>query len=371
MGVIILPQRFYDTLDTQNALLASIASHTGTEGIAINNWEDVQRLVRMGLAEKMFKPGDQFISSYDTGQVVWDLIGFHDIPTDKKYTKAMTLQAHNCILNVQFDAPEALYYAEEELPAGEQVVTLNNEKYKFTTGQAVPEGGQVVIASWQSAEGDGRYVPTKITTYEADRTTVIESGLDVTSIESGEDTLSPVNDHSRCRYGSNNYKESAIRQWLNSEESSFTWAPKTNFDRPPTGAPYTGVGFLKLLDPDLVAVLGAVDKQVARNTVTDDGGQDLFSDKVFLLSRVEVFGGTEGTTTGEQPYPYYSALAVNPTTDPLAGRIKYLDGSARFWWLRSPYTGNAYTPRCVGASGTVGINYAGIASGAAPACCIV
>jgi hypothetical protein len=75
MGVIILPQRFYDTLDTQNALLASIASHTGTEGIAINNWEDVQRLVRMGLAEKMFKPGDQFISSYDTGQVVWDLIG--------------------------------------------------------------------------------------------------------------------------------------------------------------------------------------------------------------------------------------------------------------------------------------------------------
>jgi hypothetical protein len=141
----------------------------------------------------------------------------------------MTLQAHNCILNVQFDAPEALYYAEEELPAGEQVVTLNNEKYKFTTGQAVPEGGQVVIASWQSAEGDGRYVPTKITTYEADRTTVIESGLDVTSIESGEDTLSPVNDHSRCRYGSNNYKESAIRQWLNSEAVIFHLGTQNQF----------------------------------------------------------------------------------------------------------------------------------------------
>jgi hypothetical protein len=372
MGITILPQKFYEALDTQNALLASIASHVGTDGIKISSWEDMQRLNRMGLAEKMFKPGDQFISSYgDTGQITWDLIGFHDIPTDKKYTKAMTLQAHNCILNVQFDAPEALYYAEEELPAGEQVVTLNNEKYKFTTGQAVPEGGQVVIASWQSAEGDGRYVPTKITTYEADRTTVIESGLDVTSIESGEDTLSPVNDHSRCRYGSNNYKESAIRQWLNSEESSFTWAPKTNFDRPPTGAPYTGAGFLKLLDPDLVAVLGAVDKQVARNTVTDDGGQDLFSDKVFLLSRVEVFGGTEGTTTGEQPYPYYSALAVNPTTDPLAGRIKYLDGSARHWWLRSPHTGNASYPRGVYASGSVSYCNAYYAYGAAPACCIV
>jgi hypothetical protein len=372
MGVIILPQRFYDTLDTQNALLASIASHTGTEGIAINNWEDVQRLVRMGLAEKMFKPGDQFISSYgDSGQIVWDVLGFRDVPTDRKYTYAMTLQAHNCILNVQFDAPEALYFAEAELPAGEQVFTLNNLKYTFTTGQAVPVGGQVVIVSWQSTEGAGQYVPTKITTYAADRMTPIESELDVAPVESGEDTLTPVNHHQRCRYGSNNYVESAIRQWLNSDAASFAWTAKTNFDRPPVEAPYTGAGFLKLLDPELVAVLGAVDKQVARNTVSDGGGQDLFSDKVFLLSRVEVFGGTEGTTTGEQAYPYYSTLAANPTTDALAGRIKYLDGSTRGWWLRSPSPGNAYSPRSVNASGTVNSNDAVYAYGAAPACCIV
>jgi hypothetical protein len=371
-GAVQLTGSILDKVDLSNQLLASI-NHGQLSPIAISSWQEIQYIVRSGLADKVFRVGDQFISSYDTGEVVWDVIGInHDIPTDKKYIYSLTLQAHNCIMNCQFDAPEALYYAEEELPAGEQVVTLNNEKYKFTTGQAVPEGGQVVIASWQSAEGDGRYVPTKITTYEADRTTVIESGLDVTSIESGEDTLSPVNDHSRCRYGSNNYKESAIRQWLNSEESSFTWAPKTNFDRPPTGAPYTGAGFLKLLDPELVSVLGAVDKQVTRNTITDGGGQDLFSDKVFLLSRVEVFGGTEGTTTGEQAYPYYSALATNPTTDALAGRIKYLDDAARTWWLRSPYPGNADSPRIVYASGTVGYySSASYAIGAAPACCIV
>ena len=368
MGVTLLPKKFYDAFDTQNALLASIASHVGTDGIKISSWEDVQRLNRMGLAEKMFNPGDQFISSYsDTGQIVWDLIGFRDIPTDKKYTKAMTLQAHDCILNAQFDAAEALYFAEVELLAGEQIFTLNNLKYKFTTGQAVPAGGQVFISSWET-EG---YVPTKITTYAADRTTAIESSLVVSPIESGVDTLSIVNHHQRCRYGSNNYMESAIKQWLNSEASVFTWTAKTNFDRPPSGAPYTGAGFLKLLDPDLAAVLGAVDKQVARNTVTDDGGQDLFSDKVFLLSRVEVFGGTEGTTTGEEVYPYYSALAENPTTDALVGRIKYLDGSARNWWLRSPYPGCAHFPRFVYPSGTVYFSYAVYAFGAAPACCIV
>jgi hypothetical protein len=208
----------------------------------------------------------------------------------------------------------------------------------------------VYISSW---EGD-TYVPTKIATYGADRTTAIETDLDVTAT-TGTDTLAAVNDHRRCRYGSNNYVESAIKQFLNSDATSFAWTPKTNFDRPPTGAPYTGGGFLKLLDPELVAVLGAVDKQVARNTISDGGGQDLFSDKVFLPSRVEVFGGTEGETAGESPYAFYSALAASPTTESLAGRIKYLSGSARYWWLRSPNTGN----------------YASDAVGLAPACCIV
>lgn len=360
-----------EQFDVQNALLASIASHTGTEGIAISNWEDVQRAVRMGLADKIFKVGDQFVSSYDTGQIVWDVIGInHDIPTDKKYTKSLTLQAHDCIMNCQFDAPEALYYAEAELPAGTHVFTLNALQYTFTTAQAIPAGGQVFINAWQSAEGAGVYVPTKITTYAADRATAIETDLDVTAT-TGTDTLAAVNNHSRCRYGSNNYMESAIKQFLNSNATSFAWTPKTNFDRPPSGEPYTGGGFLKLLDPELVAVLGAVDKQVARNTLTDGGGQDLFSDKVFLLSRVEVFGGNEGVVAGENPYPWYSTLTANPTTDPLAGRIKYLSGSARSWWLRSPYVGYSYYPRYVHPAGIVYYYYAYTALGLAPACCIV
>ena len=365
-NILNLPTK--EQFDVQNTLLASIASNTGTGGITINNWEDVQRLVRMGLHTKMFTVGDQFVANYNDVPITWDVIGInHDIPTDKRYKNSLTLQAHDCIMDCQFDAAEALYYAETELPAGEHIFTLNNIKYKFTTTQAVPAGGQVYISSW----GSDTYVPTKIATYAADRTTAIESDLTVTATESGDDTLTPVNHHQRCRYGSNNYLESAIRQFLNSNDTTFAWTPKTNFDRPPSGAPFTGGGFLKLLDPDLVSVLGAVDKQVARNTVTDDGGQDLFSDKIFLLSRVEVYGGTEGVTTGENPYPYYASLAPNPTADPLAGRIKYLDGSARTWWLRSPYVGVVYDPRYVLTSGNVSSSYAYYAYGLAPACCIV
>jgi hypothetical protein len=59
MGVIILPQKFYDKMDTQMALLASIASHVGEGGIEITSWDDLQRLVRMGVARKILTNGDQ------------------------------------------------------------------------------------------------------------------------------------------------------------------------------------------------------------------------------------------------------------------------------------------------------------------------
>ena len=282
-NILNLPTK--EQFDVQNTLLASIAAHTGTDGITVNNWEDVQRLVRMGLHTKMFTIGDQFIANYNGEPVTWDVIGInHDIPTDKRYTNSLTLQAHDCLLNGQFDAPEALYYAAAELPTGQQVFTDTlTKKYKFTTNQTVPVGGQIVITAWSAVEGE-TYVPTEITTYAADRTTTIETTLTVTTAESGDDTLTPVNHHQRCRYGSNNYVQSAVKQWLNSSAATFAWAAQTNFDRPPTSA-FPTAGFLNLLDADLAAVIGAVDKQVAKNTITDGGEQDTFSDKVFLLSQ--------------------------------------------------------------------------------------
>jgi hypothetical protein len=288
MGITILPKNFYDNWETTNSLLASIASNTGA-GIKINNWEDVQRIVRMGLANKLFVVGDQFVTNYNGEPSVWVVIGIdHDKPTDPRFTHSLTIQSHDCLLDAPVDAPEP--------------DNLNSD---------------------------------------------------------------------RQQYGNNRYIHSAIRQWLNSAETTFTWQPQHQYDAAPTGAPYNGAGFLKLLDPDLVAVLGAVDKQVARNTATDGGGQDLFSDKVFLLSAREVYGSLEGVTTGEKPYPYYEAFASGLTNDALDGRIKFLGSSARIWWLRSPLVGQAYTARRIGINGEVTSYIANSSSGVAPACCII
>ncbi len=278
-----------EQFDVQNGLLASIASHVGTDGMKISNWEDVQRIVRMGLADKMFTVGDQFVAEYNGSPTAWNVIGInHDKPTDKKYTNSLTLQAHDCIVNAQFDAPE------------------------------------------------------------------------------------PTNpDANRLKYGSNNYMESAIKQWLNSNETVFNWIAQTEYDVAPTGAPYMGSGFLKLLDPELVNVIGRVDKQVAKNTITDGGGQDVFSDKIFLLSQKEIHDSNEGVITGEEAYPYYSKMASTATNAEVPWRVKYLAGSPRIWWLRSPSVGHSHLTRIINPTGYVYYDFANNPFGVSPACVII
>ena len=286
MNVLNLPTA--EQFDEQILVLREIAGKMGVVG-SIATWKDVQAVVRRGQAERFFAVGDQLMSTYKGSPIVWDVIGInHDTPTDTNMTYSMTIQTHDCLANIQFDAPE------------------------------------------------------------------------------------PTNpDTNRQQYGNNRYIHSAIRQWLNSNDDVFQWVSQHEYDAAPTGDPYTGPGFLKLLDPELAAVIGKVNKQVARNTVTDGGGQDLFSDKVFLLSGVEVYGGTEGDTTGEKPYAYYSALAGAPTTASLAGRIKLLNGSPRYWWLRSPGAGDSRTARYVTTTGYVTNTNVSFALGLAPACCII
>jgi len=249
----------------------------------VESWDDVQEIVRRGLAPTAFEVGDQLVATYNGTEIVWDIIGInHDTPTDTEKTHSLTIQAHDCIMDCEWDAEE------------------------------------------------------------------------------------PTNpDTSRQQYGNNRYIHSNIKQWLNSEEASFNWVSQHAYDEPSTASPYDGPGFLYNLDPDLKAVIGAVDKQVAQATI-DGGGQDTFSDKVFLLSRVEVYGGDEGVVTGESPYEFYENLASAPESGDLDGRIKYLSGSPRYWWLRSPNTGNSNNARNVNTPGNINNNNAINDNGLAP-----
>lgn len=100
---------------------------------------------------------------------------------------------------------------------------------------------------------------------------------------------------------------------------------------------------------------------------TDQSGANGLSAKIFLLSGYEV-----GWTTSD--YSYFpvdgaklSYFESGTGTSANNKRIANLNGSAAFWWLRSPYTDGAGSVWGVGASGSCRYYYASYSVGIRPA----
>lgn len=87
---------------------------------------------------------------------------------------------------------------------------------------------------------------------------------------------------------------------------------------------------LNQLSSDLKSVLKFVNKVTSKGN--NSSGLETTSDKLFLLSEIEVFGATQYSYAGEgKQYEYYTA--GNST-------IKKVNGSANYWWERSPSSGS-------------------------------
>ena len=378
-------ETFAEKMDTQNKFLAAILSAQGGS-IVPTAFKDVQTLVRSGLASKVFHIGDQLVCNKGDVKLVWDIIGIdHDVPADKQFTHSMTLQLHDCIASMQYDGTEALFYCETELAAGTYHFTLlsgydttygGGKTYQFTLTQPVPAGGQIMFPWGYNTQA----ASTKVSTYASrTATAAIESvsvveGTEGTSLGTADGNTANMNHTHRIRYGSNNWVESAMRQWINSDKAAGSvWTPQTKFDRPPFWAESTA-GFLNGIDADFLEVIGETEKVTCRNTVTDGGGSDITTDKFFLLSRREVYAGNEvsGVIEGE-PYPYYSDysdLSVAGTGND-TNRIKYRNGSPQWWWLRTPHSGNGNDVRIIKPAGSLNSHNAYYSNGVAPACNII
>lgn len=369
---------FAEKMDTMNQFLAAIATGQGGS-LKPTSWSDVQALVRKGLASKVFAVGDQLTCQRGSTTLVWDIIGFDiDTPADKQFTHSMTLQLHEVFDFVQFNAPAAMYYAEEELAAGIYHVTPKNgwsggmgngKTYQFTLTKAVPKGGQIV---WNGA-WDQDPLKYDIKTYASPTSTTVIETVKPTEGTGGTE-LTTLNSGQRMCYGSNNYKESAVREWLNSDKvAGSVWTPATNYDRPPSWVS-NKAGFMNGMDADFLAVIGKTTKVTCRNNVTDGGGSDTTKDKFFLLSRRELFMGDEVSSVKEgEPYPYYSNYSdyTSPNTGADSNRVKYKNGSPQWQWERTPNAGSSHDVRYVGDTGHLNGNGASSSNGVAPACNVI
>ena len=187
------------------------------------------------------------------------------------------------------------------------------------------------------------------------------------------DAAEPNNPNSyRKSYGSNNWKYSNIRQWLNSSGTKGNWfSPTTSYDVAPNYAT-TYDGFMLGLDEDFKSVIGPVVKTTA-NTSIDGGGSYTTQDTIFLPSLTEMYGGLNNNISEGEAYIYFSEnsslSSAGDGND--SNRIKYRNNATYYYDLRSPNPASSYTLRLVGSRGNIGYTYPNYGNGIAIACAVI
>lgn len=398
---ILTNDTYNEKMNTKNDLLRILAE-TGDGQLVPKTWEELQFLVRNGLHTKVLHIGDEFTCQKDGVNITWVVIAFdEDVPPDPQFKYSITLMMkEQWDATVQFDEREALFY----FPNGLEVDSENGSYFYFTIGaqpwcradvdksymfkleQSIPAGGQLVINNRFDATclnaTLSTYRPMNSSLARIEWTTPIETvRMSLWDKENGHflGTLNDsiqgnINSIQRALLGSNNYKESAIAQWLNSaKESGAVWYPQTKFDRPPSW--FSNLkGFMNGMDADFLAVVQPTTIKTARNTVTDGGGYDIATDIFYLLSKPQIYGGATvlGVDEGSayEYYQHYSDLnSAGTGTD--KNRIKTRNGSAQWYWLRSPVAGNGVNVWGISTAGQLSSsNYAANANGIAAACTI-
>lgn len=302
-------------------------------------WADIQKAVRLGFAPNYFPVGYEF-ETYDSeteNNIVWVVRG-HDThkPANGELKHSMTLEtkyayskSNGSFLPVQFDGIEALYYSENGLSPGTYSFTVSNQlwctsdngkKYHFTLTKGVPAGGQITVSLVYNMPLAGKsiYVYSDQYTSEALESTVLEEGEEGISLGNTDGT-GALNNIQRVIFSSNNYAQSAVRLWLNSNApKENVWYPTNKFDR--ISSTNSGLnGFMRGVDQDFLSVVQTAAIPCRTNSLSECNSFDstefktnqtyTVEDKFFLLSRPEIWGDwdNEEYKDGEQ-LEYYKGL---------------------------------------------------------------
>ena len=173
----------------------------------------------------------------------------------------------------------------------------------------------------------------------------------------------------RVRYGNNIWKESNMRQWLNS--SGNDWFRKQNEYDVRSGSTGYSSGWMTGFVPGFLDLVMPVYNKTVRNTVSTitgggGGGYDITLDRFWLLSLKEFNGNNVNNIAEGKQLAYFRDVATTNNQ-----RIQYDEGGvARHVWLRSPYEYNANYEYHIYTSGASNYYNANNAYAFQPAMCI-
>ena len=348
--------------------------------VDISTWAGIQKAVRSGIAPSLLPVGTQLTIEHDDYDVcVYDVVA-HDYfkSAIDETAHTMTLMSHDMLPRMQFDNPEAFYYAESELPAGTYHFTIPTTygswvagTYQFTLQYALPMGGQLRI----SENSTKAITSARVLAYVTKTDDFSQQSAEITTGSSGISLGTfgvELNHTHRVSYGSNNYKESAIRQFLNSSNTmGNVWKPQTKYDRPPSWLTSLN-GFVAGLNDEFLAVVGEVVVPCSANKTFESPDSTIKTyekynlvDRFYLASQTEIFGDNPSGEDGTILLPYYENA-----TD--IERVKYdSDEEPRRCWTRSPLSTNATALHTVGSAGDRTYTATHDNCGVVPMCTIV
>lgn len=176
-------------------------------------------------------------------------------------------------------------------------------------------------------------------------------------------------DGNRRNYGNNRYSLSNIDKWLNSDAAAGRWWAATHSaDAAPTNANVWSnyneydaqAGFLNGFSANMKAALLNTTITVAKNTVTDGGGSETITRKVFYASTTEVGLANENNVAEGSKLAIFSDNASRlayPTAEAVSNSEYKTSGLAvgRPWWwyLRTPYASDSCNVRGVHTGGAL------------------
>ncbi len=361
----------------------------------VSSWAEVAQLATRGQAVQDVAVGiritDTFVNKAVSPAVNYDcdfvIQHFHEVELQDttKVNAVIVGMLQTLPFATQFDAKQAFYASPSGgTLAGSYYFTygstwgskiISGTSYSFTTTQDHPEGAQFVF-SGDPYNADAATM--KVYIYDTlGGTTLSEECVITTGVAEGATLLCTLsttqigeNDQQnhlhRCAYGSNRWRDSAVRQFLNSSAAAGEWwTPQNKWDRPPSYAAYPG--FLNMLPAELVATMETI-KVVTATSYAADGGSsgsaqtDITYDKVFLPSWEQHYlkvdnnygasAGLEGTA-----FEYWKRVAgvstpwAAGTTHPEYIHTQLGTTSARGVFLRSANRYNGANVTCIHTSG--------------------
>ena len=362
------------------------------------SWEEFRKAVRSGKAQSLYPVGTKLYENWgDDTSNAWIVV---DYPTDSRYIDAdlaqqgytnrvMLMEEKLNYLRV-FDAKEAWLYVETAIPAGTYRFTIpnydtsygGNKTYIFTSTTNVPVGGQLTL-TWAYNTN-----PTKVQGYSSSTSTTALFDVNIAewdgttactdlgaiklAMSDADSTYGKLNHIHRARYGSNNYYQSGLRQWLNADATANNWwTPSNIFDRPYDNR--NTAGRLNALNSNMKAVLATPTVNCITNNLFEYPSLDgtTFSLQTAYTVKDKLFPVTH-TETNLSSTPNVDSVLAYYTNAQNTDRIKYRkdNGNAYYWWLRTPYPASAHHVRGVNTSGALSNFTASGTLGSAAACII-